>query len=277
VAQHLSKRHDKPLFLAYGLAKPHLPWFVPKKYFELYPLDKIQLPIVKEDDLDDIPEAGRKMALQNKDHQRITQSESWKKAVQAYLASITFADAMVGRILRALETSPNATDTTVMLWSDHGWHLGEKRHWRKFTLWERSTRNILMVNSPGLTKPRGVCDRTVSMLDLYPTLNEISGLSAPAGLAGTSLVPLLKNPKAPYDKPAITTYGFGNHAVRTSTMRYIRYNDGGEELYDRPKDPNEWTNLAAQPAYAARKADLVKFLPAYDAPEAPRVSGSGEV
>jgi arylsulfatase A-like enzyme len=276
VAQHLARKSDKPLFLAYGLAKPHLPWFVPKKYFDLYPLDKITLPIVKEDDLDDVPPAGRKMALQNKDHQRITQSQSWKKAVQAYLASITFADAMLGRVLRALESGPHAKSTTVALWSDHGWHLGEKLHWRKFTLWERSTRNILMVNSPGLTQPKGLCDRTVSMLDVYPTLNEISGLRAPEGLQGHSLVPLLKNPKAPYDRPAITTYGLGNHAVRSATMRYIRYKDGGEELYDRVKDPNEWTNVAAQPAYAAQKAQLQKFLPATDAPDAPREKGEGE-
>lgn len=276
VCRHLGQKRDQPMFLAYGLAKPHLPWFVPKKYFDLYPLDQVRLPLVKEDDLDDVPEAGRKMALQNKDHQRITRSESWKKAVQAYLASITFADAMLGRVLRALENGPHAKNTTIALWSDHGWHLGEKLHWRKFTLWERSTRNILMIQSPGLTKPGGVCDRTVSMLDLYPTLNEISGLAAPSGLQGQSLVPLLKNPSAPHKRPALTTYGLGNHAIRSDSMRYIRYKDGSEELYDRLKDPNEWTNVAGQPAYASRKAELAKLLPTVDAPDVPRIPGVGE-
>ena len=240
----------------------------------MYPLDAITLPIVQEDDLADIPPAGRKMALQNRDHERITKAESWKKAVQAYLASISFADAMVGKVLRALETGPHAQNTTVMLWSDHGWHLGEKSHWRKFTLWERSTRNVLMVKAPGVTQAGGICDSAVSMMNLYPTLVELEDLGKAGPQDGVSMLPLLKNPKAKWQRPVLTTYGRENHTIRTGGVkegwRYIRYSDGGEELYDRAKDPNEWKNLAALPELAAKKAELAKFLPAINEADAPK-------
>lgn len=276
ISGHLAAKHDQPMFLACGLSKPHLPWYVPKKYFDMHPLDAIQLPIVKEDDLDDVPATGRKFALAFGDHPRITKADAWKKAVQAYLASITFADAMVGRVLHALETGPHAKNTTVVLWSDHGWHLGEKLHWRKFTLWERSTRNILMVDAPGVTKANQVCNRTISMMDIYPTLMDLAGLKAPSMQEGESLLPLLKNPGGPRKTPAITTYLYGNHAVRTDRWRYIRYNDGGEELYDRSKDPNEWTNLANKPEQAAMKAEVAQWLPKHNEPDAPKRAGGEE-
>jgi arylsulfatase A-like enzyme len=273
ISKQLSTKRDQPMFLACGFAKPHLPWYVPKKYFDMHPLDRIQLPVVKEDDLDDVPAIGRKFAHASGDHARVTKAEAWKKGVQAYLAAITFADAMIGRVLRALETGPHAKDTAIVLWSDHGWHLGEKLHWRKFTLWERSTRNILMVSAPGVTKPGGVCDRPVSMMDLYPTLMDLSGLKAPGRQDGESLMRWLKDPKAPKSAPAVTTYGFGNHAVRSERWRYIRYNDGGEELYDRAKDPNEWTNLASKPELASVKNEHAKWLPTRNEPDAPKRNG----
>jgi arylsulfatase A-like enzyme len=273
---HLSRKQPQEMFLACGITKPHLPWFVPKKYFDLYPLDAIRLPIVKEDDLEDVPELGKKMALTNGDHARITKSEGWKKAVQAYLASITFSDAMVGRVLRALESGPHSANTDVVLWSDHGWHLGEKNHWRKFTLWERSTRNVLMMKVAGVTKPSGVCARTVSMLDIYPTLTELHQLPKAPALDGTSAVPLLKNPSMKWNRPAITSYGFQNHAVRMENWRYIRYKDGGEELYDRAKDPNEWMNLADKPEHAKQKTLLQSFLPKTNEPDVPHLKGLGE-
>jgi arylsulfatase A-like enzyme len=271
VSGHLSRKQPQEMFLACGIYKPHLPWYVPKKYFDLYPLDAVQVPIVKDDDLADIPAEGRRMALANGDHKRITAANSWKQAVQAYLASITFADAMLGRVLRALETGPHARNTNVVLWSDHGWHLGEKSHWRKFTLWERSTRNVLMMHAPGVTKPNSICNRVVSMLDIYPTLLELQELPKPTGGEGVSLVPLLRNPNGKFNRPAITTYGKENHAVRTEQWRYIRYNDGGEELYDRAKDPNEWTNLAASPDYAKQRDAMRALLPTTNAPDVPRV------
>ena len=262
------------MFLACGFTRPHLPWYVPKKYFDMHPLDRVQLPLVREDDLDDVPAMGRKFARPDGDHARVTKANAWKKGVQAYLAAITFSDAMVGRVLRALETGPHANNTTVVLWSDHSWHLGEKLHWRKFTLWERSTRNILMFAAPGVTKPATVCNRTVSMMDIYPTLMDLAGLKAPGIQEGESLMSLLRNPQAPKQTPAVTTYLMGNHAIRTERWRYIRYKDGGEELYDRTKDPNEWTNLAGQPGMAAIKQDLSRWLPKHNEPDAPGGRGS---
>ena len=269
IAKHLQAKHDQPMFLACGFTRPHLPWYVPKKYFDMHPLDRVQLPVVKEDDLDDVPPIGRRFAKPTGDHARVTRADAWKKGVQAYLASITFCDAMVGRVLRALETGPHANDTLIVLWSDHGWHLGEKLHWRKFTLWERSTRNILMFVAPGVTQPGGVCNRPVSMMDIYPTLMDLAGLKAPGIQEGESLMSWLRNPNAPKKTPALTTYQFGNHAVRSEQWRYIRYNDGGEELYDRAKDPEEWTNLAAKPELAAVKKDLARWLPKHNEPDAP--------
>jgi arylsulfatase A-like enzyme len=269
----LKQKFEQPTFLAYGVAKPHLPWYVPRKYFDMFPLDSIELPIAKEDDLDDVPPIGVKFAKAQGDHARITKADAWKRAVQAYLAAIAFSDACVGRVLRALESGPNAANTMVILWSDHGWHLGEKSHWRKFTLWERSTRNLLMMRVPGVTKAGARIAHPVSLLDLYPTLTGLCGLK-PKKTDGEDLTPWLKNPKAPKATPAITTYYRNNHAIRTADWRYIRYEDGGEELYDVRKDPNEWTNLAANPAYASRKSELARWLPAVNYENAPEQRGS---
>lgn len=273
ISKQLQSKHDQPMFLACGISKPHLPWYVPKKYFDMHPMESVQLPIVKEDDLDDVPEMARKFARAGGDHACVTGADAWKKGVQAYLAAITFSDAMVGRVLRALESGPHANDTTIVLWSDHGWHLGEKLHWRKFTLWERATRNILMIKAPGVTKP-AVCGRTVSMMDIYPTLMDLADLQSPGALEGESLMTWLRNPRAPKKTPAVTTFLNGNHAVRTDAWRYIRYSDGTEELYDRAKDPNEWTNLAGKAGMEAVKKNLQQWLPTHNEPDAPGDRGS---
>ncbi len=266
----LAKPQDKPFFLACGIYKPHLPWYIPQKYLDMYPLDKITLPLVKDDDLDDVPPIGRKMAITGaRDHERVLKYNQWHTGVRSYMAAITFADAQLGRLLDALDRGPHAQNTNIVLWSDHGWHLGEKLHWRKFTLWERSTRNVFMVSAPGLTKPGSRCDRTVGLIDIYPTLTELFNLPQRAGLDGRSLMPLLKDPSAPWDHPAITTYLRGNHAVRDAHWRYIRYNDGTDELYDRDKDPNEWTNIAALPSAQSEKKRLAAFVPKIDAPDVP--------
>lgn len=274
VSTELAKNHDKAFFLACGIYKPHLPWFVPQKYFDKFPPDKVTLPVVKNEDLDDVPEVGRHLALRSGDHRKVIEFGQWRKAVQGYLASIAFADAQVGRVLDALDASPHAKNTIVVLWSDHGWHLGEKLHWRKFALWERATRNVLMVSAPGITKPGTRCDRVVSLIDVYPTLIDICGLSRRMELEGVSLKPLLKDPSAKWERPALTTYRFGNHTVRSERWRYIRYNDGGEELYDHAKDPNEWTNLAGKPEMESVKAAHRKWLPKTDAPDSPIVKGA---
>lgn len=276
VTGQLARRQDKPFFLACGLFRPHLPWYVPAKYFDLFPLDRITLPSVKQDDLDDVPPIGKRMAKPDGDHAKVLGHNQWRKAVQAYLASIAFADAQLGRVLDALDRSSYRDNTTVVLWSDHGWHLGEKLHWRKFALWEEATHNVLMIRAPGLTRPGILCHRPVSLLDIYPTLVDLHQLPAPAGLEGTSLLPLLRNPNAARERPALTTYGRNNHSLRSDRWRYIRYSDGTEELYDHQDDDLEWHNLAADPRYALVKQDLARWLPEVNQPDSVRSRGGGE-
>jgi arylsulfatase A-like enzyme len=271
--RQLQEKHDKPFFIACGFFRPHLPWYVPKKYFDMYSLERITLPNVNENDLDDVPEPGRKMARPQGDHAKVLKHKQWRKAVQGYLASITFVDTCVGRVIRALDRGPYADNTIIILWSDHGWHLGEKLHWRKFSLWEEATHNVLMAVVPGVTKPRGRCLRPVTMLDIYPTLIELCGLTPKAELEGKSLVPLLKDPKAKWNRPALTTHGRNNHSLRGERFRYIRYSDGTEELYDHESDALEWTNLANDPKYAGVKKELAKWLPEKNVPEVPRNKG----
>ncbi len=271
----LNEKSDKPFFLAVGLVKPHMPFSVPKKWFDMFPLDAIQLPPHREDDLSDVPPAGVKMAGPDGDHAKIVASGRWKEAVQAYLATIAFCDSQVGRLLDGLEKSPQRDNTIVCLWSDHGWSLGEKSHWRKFALWEEPTRTVFVWKVPGVTKPGTVCSRTVDYVSLYPTLCELTGLPRPNHLDGQSIVPLLKDPQSPWDLPAITTHGYKNHTVRTEGWRYIRYANGDEELYDETADPLEYKNLAASSAYAAQKMELAKLLPKRDAENLPGAPGGG--
>jgi arylsulfatase A-like enzyme len=257
----LSATHDKPFFLAVGLTKPHMPWNVPKKYFDLFPLDKIELPPHRDDDLADVPPAGVRMADPAGDHAAIVASGRWQEAVQAYLASIAFADAMIGRLLDGLDQSPHRDNTIIVLWGDHGWHFGEKQHWRKFALWEEATRAPLVWVAPGVTKPGGVCTRPVDFMTIYPTLCDLAGIAIPKHVEGPTIKPLLADPSAKWDHLALTTFHQNNHSVRSETWRYIRYANGDEELYDHSADPNEWKNLAADPKHAALKAQLAKALP----------------
>jgi arylsulfatase A-like enzyme len=264
--KQINQPHDKPLFLACGLHKPHMPWNVPRKYYDLYPLDQIVLPKVLENDLGDVPPAGVRMARPEGDHAAIVRSGRWKEAVQAYLATITFCDAMVGRLIDGFDKSPYRDNTIIVLWSDHGWHLGEKEHWRKFALWEEATRSPLIWIVPGVTTPGSVSHRSVDFMHIYPTLCDLTGLATPSHVQGESLRPLLAKPDAPWDKPALITYRYKNHAVRSEGWRYIRYENGDEELYDETSDPYEWTNLAKKGEFDSRKADLTKWLPKADAP-----------
>ncbi len=260
VIEQLGCKHDKPFFLACGLFRPHLPWYVPQKYFDMYPLDKITLPNVKQDDLDDVPPAGRKMAKPDGDHRRVVQHDQWRKAVQGYLASISYTDACVGRVLDALDSSRYKNNTLIVLWSDHGWHLGEKLHWRKFALWEEATRNGMIFAGPGI-KAGQRCDTPVGLIDIYPTLVDLCGLPPKDGLDGLSLRPLIKSPQAKWERPALTTHQFKNHGLRSKNWRYIQYADGSEELYDHRDDPMEWTNLAGDGKYEEVKRKLQKWLP----------------
>jgi arylsulfatase A-like enzyme len=265
----LRAEHGKPFFLACGIKKPHLSFQAPMKYFDMHPLDGIVLPEVKEDDLDDVPEAGKKMAKASGDHANIIKADAWRHAVQGYLASSSFADAQVGRLIDALDASPYAENTIVVLWSDHGWHLGEKSHWRKFALWEEAARTLLMIVAPGVTRPGGQCSSPASLIDIYPTLVDLCDLAPKEELAGLSLRPWLEDPSAPRERPALTTHGRNNHALRNDRWRYIRYADGSEELYDHDRDELEWTNLAGDPEYDEIKRSFAPWLPQVNVPNAP--------
>jgi choline-sulfatase len=265
----LERKHDKPFFLAIGLWHPHIPMFAPQNYFDLYPPGKVRVPKSPADDLEDVPAEGRKMAaFRREEHERIVREGKWRDAVRAYLAAISFADAMIGMTLRALQQSAYADNTIIVFWSDNGWHLGEKQHWHKSTLWQRSTHVPLIFAGPGVRMQGQERRQPVSLLDLYPTLVELCGLPKKLDLEGKSLVSPLDDPKAPRD-PAVSTYLPGNHAVRTERWRYIRYHDGGEELYDCLKDPGEFKNLAADPKHAALKSELAQWMPKKSAPPQP--------
>ncbi|MDQ3814009.1 MAG: sulfatase [Armatimonadota bacterium] len=276
--EQLGKRHEKPFFLACGLHKPHMPWIVPRKYFEMFPLDKIELPPHIAHDLDDVPPAGMQMAHRQGDHAAILASGRWKDAVQAYLAAIAYTDMNVGRLLDALDKSAYRDNTIICFWGDHGWHLGEKEHWRKFALWEEATRSPLIWVAPGVTRSArsgGVCERTVDFMSIYPTLMDLCGIPTPKHVQGESIRALLADPKARWDKPALTTYRFNNHSVRSEGWRYIRYANDDEELYNERADPNEWKNLAGLKEYADKKAELAKFLPRENHPDIGRRGGAG--
>ncbi len=258
----LQKDRDKPLFLACGLYKPHLPFAVPRKYYDLFPRDQIELPPHIEDDLSDLSAAGIALAQPDGDHARFLESGRWKDAIRSYLAASAYADMNVGRLLAGLAASPRADTTIIVLWGDHGWSFGEKRHWRKFALWEEPTRTPLIWVVPGLTTPGSRCDQPVDLMTVYPTLCELAGIPRRSHLEGPSMVPLLRDPLAHWPHPAVTTFGRGNHAVRSAAHRYIHYADGSEELYDHRTDPYEWTNLAGRPAATPVIAELRRFLPA---------------
>ena len=254
----LRRKHEKPFFIACGFYRPHLPWYVPRKYFDRFPEDSIQLPKVLENDLADVPKSAIRSL---RDHDNVTSTKQWKRAVASYLACINYADANVGRVLEALDNGPSRDNTIIVLWSDHGWQLGEKQQWRKFTLWERSCRVVLSITAPGVSRAGRHCDRTVELLDLYPTLVDLCGLPERKELEGRTLRTLLENPAAPWEKPAITSDGPDKITVRTGQWRYSRFPDG-EELYDHTADPHEWHNLALKTEHSARKTELAAMLPA---------------
>jgi arylsulfatase A-like enzyme len=266
----LKENHSQPFFFALGSWLPHLYWYAPKKYYDLYPRTTVQLPPYRSTDLDDVPAPGKSMARKDSDHDAIVAAgtQHWRDLVRAYLASISYADAQVGRVIAALNASPYRDNTIVVLLSDHGWHLGEKRHWQKYTLWEEATRVPYVWIVPGVTGVNQTVAAPVDLMSLYPTLMELSGLPIPTHVEGTSVRPLLANPAASRNVPAVMTYQYRNHAVRSGPWRYIRYSNGNEELYNRSSDPNEWTNLAGRADMAQRKAELARLLPAVNAPPA---------
>ena len=271
--EQLQKDHDKPLFLAVGLYRPHVPWYAPQRFFDQHPLEKVMLPKVLDNDRDDLPSAALELTDNPTPpaHDWFVSQNQWKPAVQAFLASSSFTDDQVGRLLKALDQSQHADNTIVVLYSDHGFHLGEKQRWAKQSLWERSTRVPFIIYQPG-QKTGQRCAQPVELMSIYPTLLELCGLPSKSDLEGVSLSPLLDNPDSEWDHPAITTYQQNNHAVRSRDFRYIRYADGSEELYDHRNDPKEWKNLAVDPKYREIMDEHAKWLPATNVSDARKTS-----
>lgn len=264
--ERLKQDHQQSFFLAVGFVRPHVPYTAPKEFFDLHPLDEIVVPSVPVDEMDDIPLHGKAMAIgtiNGGDHENVLSigPDYWREMTRAYLACVSFVDAQAGKVLDALDASPYAENTIVVFWSDHGQHLGEKRHWRKQALWEESTHVPLAIRLPADEKAGEVCDRAVSLIDLYPTLLDLCELPSMPGLEGISLLPQLQNVNAPRRAPAITTWHYKNHAVRGPRWRYIRYRDGSEELYNHHQDPSEHNNVAENPKYSKIKQRLAKYLP----------------
>jgi arylsulfatase A-like enzyme len=267
--EQLKHPPKEPFFLAVGFHLPHVPCYASQKWFDMYPAEKLVLPTIREDDRNDTPDFSWYLhwKLPEPRLSWLKKSEQLKPLVRAYLASTSFVDSQVGRLLDALEKSGQEKNTIVILWSDHGWHLGEKGISGKNSLWERSTRVPLIFAGPGISSG-ATCSRPVELLDLYPTLGEMLGLKVPPTLEGHSLVPLLNKADAERPWPAITTHNQGNHGIRTEQWRYIRYGDGSEELYDLKKDPHEWTNLAGEKKHTEILAEHRKWLPKVDLPPA---------
>ncbi|MEM6692561.1 MAG: sulfatase [Planctomycetota bacterium] len=267
--EQLSREHDQPLFLAVGIYRPHIPWYTPEKYFSLYDSSDLGVVDDPESDLDDIPDAGSGLARQAW-HQWLIEQDKLDDATLAYMASSSFADAMVGRLIRALDDGPLAENTVIILWSDHGYHLGQKKHWEKFALWEQTTHVPLIFVDSRQQAQEIRCEQPVSLLDIYPTLNDLCGLGQPEHLDGQSLAPFLGDSDEPPQRAVVTTHGRNNHAVRSSHWRYIRYADGSEELYDHRNDAREIENLAGAREYQLVIERLAEHLPRHNEEPRPR-------
>ena len=261
---------DRPFFLAAGFFLPHVPCYITQPWLDLYPDDDRVLPVIKPDDRADTPRFSWYLHWELPEPRLswLQANNQWRNLVRSYLASTSFVDAQIGRILDALKAAGLADNTIVVVWGDNGWHLGQKAITGKNTLWDGSTRVPLIFAGPGV-KPGQRCTKPAELLDIYPTLVELCGVPARTDLEGLSLVPQLKDANTQRQRPAITSHNQGNHGIRSERWRYIRYADGSEELYDMQADPNEWTNLAVRPEYAAIIAEHKTWLPKIDRPLAP--------
>ncbi|WP_158837373.1 sulfatase [Polaribacter sp. L3A8] len=260
--ERLKRNYNKPFFMGVGFLRPHVPFYVPQKWFDMHPIEGIDVAPYLEDDLNDVPPIG--LAINDLPMMPSTkwakESGEWKKIIQAYLACISYVDYEVGRVLDALENSEYANNTVIVLWSDHGYRMGEKGTFAKHALWEPATKAPLMFAAPNLPKGK-VVNTPVEMLSIYPTLLELCNLPAYDRNEGVSLVSTMTSEKEVKNAYALTTYGMNNHAVKANGFRFIQYEDGSQELYDHSNDPNEFTNLAENPKYANEIEKLKKYLP----------------
>jgi arylsulfatase A-like enzyme len=264
----LGTTYDRPFFLSVGFWRPHSERIVPKRYFDLYPLETLRIPpSYRADDLEDVPAPGRRQATHQGTHAAVVNAGLWREYLRSYYASVSYVDEQIGRVLDALDAGPHARSTVVVLASDNGYHGGEKNMWAKYALWEQTCRVVFAISAPGL--PRQTSATPVSLIDLYPTLVSLCGLPAPTGhtLDGVDLAPVLRAERKERGRPVLSTFGIGNHSITDGRHRYIRYYNGDEELYDHAADRYEWTNLAGDPRWAETKTALARLLPASDAPE----------
>ena len=267
-AQALQEDFDQPFFMSVGFFRPHVPLFVPPRWFELYDVDILTLPRIQKSPLNDIPNnfLGINDYAAAPTHAQVVEHGKQRSLTHAYLASISFVDHCVGMVVDALNSSPHADNTLIVLWSDHGFHLGEKQHWGKRTLWQESTRVPLLFAGSAI-KSGEVCPEPASLIDIYPTLIELCKLAPNPKLEGLSLVPQLYDPTTRRERPAITSSYFGNHSIRSRDWRLISYNDGAQELYDHRTDADEFHNLADDPAHHEILDRLVRWLPKQAAAE----------
>jgi arylsulfatase A-like enzyme len=275
VEQELAERSEPPFYLSVGIFRPHLPWFIPKPILDRFPINEISVPMTLGRDRSDLGFRAKKFITENR-HRAVLRAEQRKKVIACYLAAMALADDTLARVMAALDASPYADETIVVLWSDHGHHLGEKIHWSKYTLWEDTTHVPLIISAPGVTRPGRQSNAPVSLVHLYPTLVDLCGLTPQDGLDGTSLRPLMEDPQATWDRPAIITSGL-SQAVRTERHRFIRYDTDERELYDHQTDPHEWLNLqwVRGSYYNEIKAELEAMLPESMAKQVPPM-GSAE-
>lgn len=248
----LAEKQQQPFWMGVGFYRPHVPQFAPKKWFDLYPLESLKFPKTIKNDLDDISSYGKDITREkhvSPTHQWVTENKEWKPLVQSYLACVSFVDEQVGRVLNALDKGSLGKNTFVVLFSDHGFHIGEKERHAKRSLWKDGTRVPMIIMGPGIPEGK-VSHKPVQLLDIYPTLLELSGLEADLKHEGNSLVPLLRKEDVSWPHYARTSFGPGNYAIVSEQYRFIQYNDGSEEFYDHINDPNEWHNEIENQDYA---------------------------
>lgn len=256
---------DQPYFLVTGLYRPHLPWYAPQRFFDRVPLEEVMLPQTLATDLNDMPKPVFTQVVNFKDNDAIANASLNRSAVQGYLAATSFSDEQVGRVMQKLDALPSVRNTVIILISDHGFHLGEKTHWRKQTLWAESTRVPMIVVAPGVTVPGSRVTKPATLLDVYPTLCDLAGIDAPQHLEGVSMVPQLRDTGAARNRYVLTSRYYRQTSVRDKRYHYIRYRHGAVELYDHVADPNQWTNLAIDPAYTKTLRKFKNKLPKLNA------------
>lgn len=268
----LKEKHDKPIFLAAGLVRPHVPWYVQQKWFDLITMQMATYPPYNPDDYDDLPPIAKRITEtpMMPDMDWLIETGYWKEIIHAYMACVAFADYNVGRLLDALDASPYGKNTIIVMCGDNGYELGQKGRFAKQALWRTSLNVPLIISVPNGVK-NSRCDANVGLIDLYPTLVDLCSLPANKNNDGRSLAPLLKNPAAAWDYPAYSWFGPKNQSVFYEQYQYIRYSNGAEELYDLKNDIEEWYNLAAKPEY---KSVLEMMRTKLKPVGAPNVEGS---